>query len=639
MASLASTWDSELTSAESIDHLRDLASLLTARLSTYSESRRPLETLIQRAFRDDALTALAAWEPNYARFASRSDDFVIADLQIERQVPALFSKLTFGNIDRKAVALKAFLASEDSCKETNHLLLSARKGQLSLRPRTASALYRAKQLVARVLCDYSPSLDGLDFTFGPGATTSVKRSEASVLLKCKAVLTCAAPLFNHVGTVIGSGAPFLRTVHTTMYGPSQGDLDVRITSAVWDAVPKNYKTDRGICKEPDLNVVVQGHYGRVLQRALVERVGIDIRDQTRNQRLAREASISGDIATLDLSAASDSVSLELVYELLPLDWASALSSARSDTCRLPSGEVVRLHKFSSMGNGFTFPLETLIFWALCTAAMDNGTAVVYGDDIVVPTGDAENVIAVLEDCGFRINKEKSCVSPTILFRESCGCDYFGGFDIRPLYVRGNLSKRRLTILFNFFAEKYDWEVCKHLLPMLHDVPHGPPGYGDGHLHWSPFTPADPRVPYKRDRGFEGFAVPSMLPRVKRVRVTDIRSDDYDFLYAHILYETRGADLFSGPLRDLSGRVDRHAVGARTLLQDQDGFTVILPGRDEGERGGYHRKRVVVHGDLPDYTYTQRGCVYAGRLWDVIYRTGFKPRMVPCTNRGNSSSQV
>lgn len=639
MASLALTWDLELTSAESIDHLRDLASLLAARLSTYSENRRPLETLIQRAYSDNALVALAAWEPNYARFAERRDDSVIADLQIERQVPALFSKLTFGRTDRKAAALKAFLASEDSCKETNHLLTSARRNQLSLRPRTAAALYRARQLVARVLCDYSPSLDGLDFTFGPGATTSVKRNEASVLLKCKTILTCAAPLFNHLGTVIGSGAPFLRNVHTMAHGPSLGDLDVRITPAVWDSVPKNYKTDRGICKEPDLNVVAQGHFGRVIQRALVERVGIDIRDQTRNQRLAREASVSGDIATLDLSAASDSISLELVYELLPLEWASALASARSDTCRLPSGEVVRLQKFSSMGNGFTFPLETLIFWALCTASMDNGTAVVYGDDIIVPTRDADGVIAVLEDCGFRINKEKSCVSPIILFRESCGCDYFGGFDIRPHFVRGNLSKRRLTTLFNFFVEKYDWEVCLSLLPMLRDVPHGPPGYGDGHLHWSPFTPADPRVPYKRDRGFEGFTVPSMLPRVNRKGLTDIRNDDHDFLYAHILYETKGGDPFTGPITGFSERVDRHAVGARTLSQDATGFSVILPGLDEGERGGYHRKRVVVDGDLPAYTYTLKECAYAGRSWDVIFRTGHKPRMVPCSNRGNSDSQV
>ena len=88
-----------------------------------------------------------------------------------------------------------------------------------------------------------------------------------------------------------------------------------------------------------------------------------------------------------------------------------------------------------MGNGFTFPLETLIFWALTASACegDVDSVSVYGDDIICPRERADDVIDTLTMCGFKINLEKSFVEGP--FRESCGCDYYKGIDIRPFYKK------------------------------------------------------------------------------------------------------------------------------------------------------------------------------------------------------------
>lgn len=614
MGESPATWNSELPTQLSIDLLRDFAMKILTRQTFLEKSlqdrQSKLVRLVKESYTDTALVAVAGWEPDLKLLSTLDRDIAVAFLRMERQVSALFSKLTFGSIDRKAVALKGFLRSEDLCRDTNHILRAARRSTLSLRPSTASALYRAKQLISRVLGDV-PTLEGMDIRFGPGATTSIKRHDASYVLKCLRIASCAAPLYNRIGTIM-SGAPHLLASHLRGRGPSAEVLDVRVTPAVWDSVPKNFKTERGICKEPDLNVVVQGYLGRCIQKRLVDRVGIDIRDQTRNQRAAFKASLSGDIATLDLSAASDSIATELVYELLPLEWASLLASARSDVVRLPDGSTIRQEKFSSMGNGFTFPLETLIFWGLSTAAMSEGSALVYGDDIIVPTRDALNVISVLSDLGFAVNKDKSFYDESILFRESCGCDFFGGYDVRPVYVRGSLSRRRMATLFNFFAEVQDWDACAFWYKHLQDAPHGPPGYGDGHLHWSPFTSSDPRVPYKRDRGYEGFAVKSYRSRPRRSCLSD------DFVSSH------SDILMSALLYALEVRPDG-LPGLSPTHQDEDGFTVSVPGVDDNDPNGdsYHLKRLVVNSELPSYTYTALQW-YKGRTYSVRYETGKKP---------------
>lgn len=198
-------------------------------------------------------------------------------------------------------------------------------------------------------------------------------------------------------------------------------------------VPKTAKTHRAIAIEPMLNGLVQKGIDEVLRKKLL-RVGIDLRDQGRNQELARLGSMNDSddgFVTIDLKSASDSISIELVRYLLPDDWFRLLDRTRSHSYLLEE-EVSLFNKFCSMGNGFCFPLETLIFAAACYAVdcgVPGSDFVVYGDDIIVRKKYGSRVLALLKHWGFTANSDKTFLEGP--FRESCGTDWFGGKDVRP----------------------------------------------------------------------------------------------------------------------------------------------------------------------------------------------------------------
>lgn len=173
-----------------------------------------------------------------------------------------------------------------------------------------------------------------------------------------------------------------------------------------------------------------------LIRKRLRRVGVNLNDQTINNRLAREGSVSGELATIDLSSASDSVTRTLVMTLLPEEWFDLMDDLRSPIT-LIDGERHENVMFSSMGNAFTFELESLIFWALARSVAYllgvKGTISVYGDDIICPRGLYDVFIDVLGFCGFRANARKSFNSGT--FRESCGKHWDSGVDVTPFYVK------------------------------------------------------------------------------------------------------------------------------------------------------------------------------------------------------------
>jgi hypothetical protein len=221
-----------------------------------------------------------------------------------------------------------------------------------------------------------------------------------------------------------------------------------------DWVPKNYKTDRTIAIEPDFCMFLQKGLGGLIRRKL-KRVGQDLDDQGTNRFLAALGSITGELATLDLSMASDTVSYRLVEYLIRPDWFEALQQ-----CRSPVGfyehegveNAVVFEKFSSMGNGYTFELETLIFWGILRAVSElcgesDHRLYVYGDDIVIPSGMADVAMTYIAKAGFLVNADKSFVRGP--FRESCGGHYYEGDDVTPFYVREPVdSLDRLFLLHN-----------------------------------------------------------------------------------------------------------------------------------------------------------------------------------------------
>lgn len=222
-------------------------------------------------------------------------------------------------------------------------------------------------------------------------------------------------------------------------------------------VPKTAQTHRAIAIEPLMNIYLQLGVGSFMTDKL-RHWGINLRSQARNQMLARVGSTEeidplNRPVTLDLSMASDTLAYELVRELLPEDWFSFLDDLRSPGGKYKDVET-RWAKFSSMGNGFTFQLETLIFTALVySVARHLGFSrefiSVYGDDIIVPAGMALSVVDVLAYSGFKVNTEKSCF--TGHFRESCGTDWFKGTHVRPFYLKRKIQNAKdLIFIYNSY---------------------------------------------------------------------------------------------------------------------------------------------------------------------------------------------
>jgi len=231
-------------------------------------------------------------------------------------------------------------------------------------------------------------------------------------------------------------------------------------------VPKDSRGPRVISCEPAEHMYIQQGLMRLLYRRLethpLTSGFVNFTNQLVNRKLARQSSMDNELATLDLSEASDRVSWKLVQAVFPPEWVEALDACRTPRTLLPNGEVVELNKFAPMGSSCCFPVEALVFWACASAYMhyaSNGQGLtgksrwlnyrlgasfstpeevyVYGDDIIIPSRYTDGVIKSLESIGLKVNRDKTYSSGP--FRESCGGDYHLGVDVTPVRVRSFLS--------------------------------------------------------------------------------------------------------------------------------------------------------------------------------------------------------
>lgn len=194
------------------------------------------------------------------------------------------------------------------------------------------------------------------------------------------------------------------------------------------------------------------------------RARIGFHEQERNQGLAQVGSVERSYATLDLSAASDSVSYELVKRLFRGTWILRYAVLlRSDRTLLPDGRLIQLKKFAPMGSSLCFPIETIIFAAICEYVTRghrvSGDYSVFGDDIIVPTQCASQTMQLLTTLGFRVNREKSFYDAECWFRESCGAEFCDGYDVTPLRVSRQYASQerfvRLAKLIDLANGAYD----------------------------------------------------------------------------------------------------------------------------------------------------------------------------------------
>jgi hypothetical protein len=264
--------------------------------------------------------------------------------------------------------------------------------------------------------------------FGPGATVSDRSQRVTV-----------ADKMTSVPTLTSSAWPYLIPWTGTQWAGAcarRGDEPRFVKGNHYFTVPKSATSKRSCGKEPSLNVYFQLGLGSDLRRKL-KASGIDLDDgQNVHRQVACVSSKTGDFCTIDLSSASDTLCTALVRGALPRRWHSALYDLRSPFTRV-KGKWVKLEKFSSMGNGYTFELETAVFTAICMTAdprcIPGVNLFVYGDDIIVPTESSRSVLAALRFCGFTPNGAKTFTEG--VFRESCGGDFFDGEPVRAHYLK------------------------------------------------------------------------------------------------------------------------------------------------------------------------------------------------------------
>lgn len=351
-----------------------------------------------------------------------------------------------GGVDDERLTREAkstYLSVDSACKEANDRLRSM-KPLPFIRDGVSvdSVLFHAREKIRSVLGDCSPTKWVEHCEWGPGATASLDAESATVDKKV------TEHLFSVTGSALKYATAYL-TVDSTWCSarlrvPCEGPVSpLHAWFEICDdgrycAVPKDAWKHRSIDIQPTFNLFLQKGVGRYI-RGRLKRFGVNLDDQSRNQELAKEAYSCG-YATIDLQHASDSVSTELVRQLLDEEWFTLLNDLRTKSTSI-DGVSHRLHKFSAMGNGFTFELESLVFWALAWATRyslgESGPIGVYGDDIVVSQSYAQPLVAVLECVGFSVNLEKSFL--TGRFFESCGRHFFMGFDVTPVYQKEVIS--------------------------------------------------------------------------------------------------------------------------------------------------------------------------------------------------------
>lgn len=421
---------------------------------------------------------------------------------------------------KTAGALAKFREAEALCVSTNCRFEKYFYGHRPENPDVARVILRARDKIWRLLGTLDLNEIARDFTFTNGGSVKLSRRSGSSVHKYSSALEVTESSELAITSALQTIPAWGRLL-------ADGPGISIVPGNKLTCVPKNYKVHRMIAGEPTGSMYIQKGIHACL-RSRLRSVGIDLSNQKTNQDWAHFGSATGCVATVDMSMASDTVAKTVVEWFVPEDWFNLMNLVRSPVGQFASGEKVLYRKFSSMGNAFTFELETLLFWALATATCDvvgsdHRFVGVYGDDVIIPVRACDLFLLVLEECGFKPNAKKTCVQGR--FRESCGKHYFRGEDVSPFYIKkpvkglpelfllvNNLERwrRRVSELSDFPVGLHEplrefVKGLRSIAPSNWRRPRIPDGYGDGAFIGT-FDECLPSRPFGKRRQFEGWQV-------------------------------------------------------------------------------------------------------------------------------------
>jgi len=325
--------------------------------------------------------------------------------------------------EKTEIAFQSFI-------ETNHAV--GRFGS-SFSERSPYLLASARRHAQSVLYKFRPK--ALRPSHGPGAVTTSKEKWRHLY----STMECIYPFSDWF-------ALYLNRDHLAHWDSLEEHDTIK---AKLIAVPKDTRGPRLICVHPAEAIWIQQGVRRELERTIsLQRASkgpwpcghIHFDDQTNNGRISLLSSLSRRYATIDMKEASDRISDVLVQTLFG-DMYKYFGCCRAQKFVIPRYKSVRnytedLHSYAPMGNATTFPVQSLVFWAICVASLQRhgfhqpGAVFVFGDDIIIPSEVAPYVIDDLESFGLLVNRTKSFWRGA--FRESCGVDAFNGIDVTPV---------------------------------------------------------------------------------------------------------------------------------------------------------------------------------------------------------------
>lgn len=316
-------------------------------------------------------------------------------------------------------------------------------------PFYVSTIYTASRIMRNLLGPV-PEMSELKTSFTPGATYSKRAGDATLAAKLSDCLDVTPHAKPYLLSWLGSDPAIFNAYR---------DLKIiEVPGGKFATVQKDFRKDRAMDVQPLGNMLLQRGLGLHIKSRL-PRVGIYISTGQSDHKALLEFDQDA-WATIDQSDASNRISWSLVKDLLPLDWYLLLNSVRTKRT-LVDGVWHDLELFMSQGNGFTFELQTAIFYCLIQAMHINAhgkkTVVsVYGDDVIVPVHHGKLVVDSLDIFGLKVNTEKSYISGP--FKESCGFDTLSGRSVRPIYLKE--FEQHETIYYvqlcNFIKRVYDY---------------------------------------------------------------------------------------------------------------------------------------------------------------------------------------
>ena len=373
---------------------------------------------------------------------------------VDRQVHRMRKRAASNDRVLHDKAIADFISTNDMVRDTGVSLSSELIAEASAYIRNVLEGFTTSIDESNIQQSLDPSYLYDNWKFGPGASNGVRGSHTS--LKIAQNMTCTILCKPFVTTLRKYNAYF------QLFDERNGsDGTTAVRGSRLTTVPKNETTNRTIAIEPSGNMAMQLAAGKYIEDAL-RRVGLDIRtQQPKNKALALAGSVTDGLATIDLTSASDMIQPYLVRKLWPARWYKLLTAIRSEEIDIGDGQWVKMNMISTMGNGFTFPLMTLTLCSLIYAYrrlnggpnlyIDWTHTCVFGDDIIIPYNEYGDCVRTLSEAGLVVNLSKSYSSGP--FRESCGGDYYLGYDVTPFYVSSLSTDSAVYVAIN---QVFEW---------------------------------------------------------------------------------------------------------------------------------------------------------------------------------------